>query len=317
LKRRCVGLAALVLTLVCWFVPMIAASGGFEAYFGALLSLWRMVPSKGTVFNSSPATSVARAFTIGFIYLLCFGAGSLAPLGALICRVQVDPRKKTFTAVWIAPGLCFFTFGYLKFVNSGYLLLLVVPACMWLGLWVSEWYEACGWERFWKIAALGACAALNVFLFLASPFYCSYRQVRRFEAELEGVRMALPQVASARDTMILSFDSHFEGFRHAGYYFPDYLTVEYPAAKLKEGPRIFAMRQRDTRLLTELPVDSFTRFVVFPLPKGESYEDYLKTVEGKLPHQSWHTVNADGHEFITGSISDLPLLFPDEVPATK
>jgi hypothetical protein len=310
-KERCVGLAALVTTLAVWFVPMIYASGGLKPYFEALFSLWQMVPSKGTVFNSSPATSIARAFTVVFIYFLCFGAASLAPLGGLIRRVQADARKKIFTVVWITPALCFFIFGYLKFVNSGYLLLLSAPACMWLGLWASEWYEASRWLRSVKLTAIGICAAANILLFLASPFYFSYKQVRRFEAELEGIRTALPQVASARDTVIISFDSHFNGFRHAGYYLPDYLTVEYPEAKLKEGVRVFAMHQRDTQLLTELPGVPYSRFVVFPLPSGNSYEEYLQKVKARLPRQSLHDVSAGGRQFITGPISDLPLLFPD------
>jgi 4-amino-4-deoxy-L-arabinose transferase-like glycosyltransferase len=310
-KGKRVGLGALAVTLAAWFVPMIYASGGLNAYFGALFSLWQMVPSKGTVFNSSPANSIARAFTIVFIYFLCFGAASLAPLVALIRRGQIDIRKKTFTLVWIFPALCFFTFGYLKFVNSGYLLLLSAPACIWLGSWVSEWYEASSWGKTLKFVVLGVGAAVNVLIFLASPFYCSYREVRRFEAELAGIRTALPQVASARDTVILSFDSHFNGYRHAGYYLPDYLIVEYPEVKLKEGPRVFAMHERDTKLLTELPVASYTRFVVFPLPSGDSYEEYLQTVKGRLPSHSLHGVSAGGREFITGPISDLPLLFPD------
>src|SRR5438270_3822741 len=107
-KQRWRGLAALVLTLTAWFVPMIAASGGLNAYFGALASLWRMVPSKGTVFNSSPANSIARAFIILFIYGLTFGAASLAPLSALASTTPADPRKKKFTFVWIGPALCFF-----------------------------------------------------------------------------------------------------------------------------------------------------------------------------------------------------------------
>jgi hypothetical protein len=290
---------------------MIYASGGLKAYFGALISLWLMVPSKGTVFNSSPATSIARACTILFIYVLAFGAVSLAPLGLLVRKAQVDPLMKRFSIVWITPALCFFTFGYLKFVNSGYLLLLSAPACIWLGLWVSEWYEASAWRKPLKLAVIGMGAAVNVLLFLASPFYCSYREVRRFEAELESIRTTLPQVASARDTVIISFDSHFEGFRHAGYYLPEYLTVEYPTAKLKEGPRVFVMRERDTQLLTELLVPGFTRFVVFPLPSGDSYSAYLQKVKAKLPIQSLHTVSVGSREFITGPISDLPLLFPD------
>lgn len=318
-KGRWIGLAAVAMTIAAWFVPMIYASGGLSAYFGALFSLWRMVPSKETVFNSSPANSIARAFTIIFIYLLCFGAASIAPLVTLIGRAQVDfqdkARKKIFTLVWISPALCFFTFGYLKFVNSGYLLLLCAPACMWLGLWASEWYEASAWLKPLKLAVLGACAAVNVLIFLASPFYCSYREVRRFETDLESITTALPQVASARDTVIISFDSHFNGFRHAGYYLPSYLTVEYPEAKLKEGPRVFTMHERDTELVTELPVATYTRFIVFPLPGGDSYEEYLHTVKGRLPTQSLQSVSAGGREFITGPISDLPLLFPNAAPA--
>lgn len=309
-EGRWVGLAALVTTLAAWFFPMIFVCGGFKAYFGALISLWRMVPSKDTVFNSSPATSIARACTIVFIYFLCFGAASLAPLGALVRRVPVDAQKKTFTVIWMAPALCFFTFGYLKFVNSGYVLILAAPACIWLGLWTSEWYEACVWRRSIKLTLIGVCAAANILIFLASPFYCSYKQMRLFEIELESIRKELPEVASARDTVIISFDSHFDGFRHAGYYFPEYLTIEYPAAKLTEGPRIFAMHERDTQFLAELPIASYTRFVLFPLPKGISYQEHLQKALDRLPNENLHTVSVGGHEFIIGPISDLPLLFP-------
>ena len=319
-KEKWMGMAALVLTLTAWFVPMIAVSGGLNAYFGALASLWRMVPSKGTVFNSSPANSIARAFVILFIYGLTFGAASLAPLGALASAApsaaQIDPRRKIFTFVWIGPALCFFTFGYLKFVNSGYLLLLCPPVCMWLGLWASEWYKSSAWPRSLKLAAIGVGAAVNVLIFIASPFYCSYREVRRFEAELVSIKTALPQVGSARDTLILSFDSHFNGFRHAGYYLPDYLTVEYPEAHLKEGPRIFSMYERDTQLVTALPSAPFTRFVLFPLPEGDSYKDYIQKVIDRFPDKSLHTVRLGGREFVTGSVSELPLLFPEATLAT-
>jgi hypothetical protein len=310
-KGRWKGLAALVLTLIAWFVPMIVASGGLNSYFGALASLWRMVPSKETVFNSSPANSIARAFTIIFIYLLTFGAASLMPLHALASKTGVDAEKRNFTLVWTGPALCFFTFGYLRFVTSGYLLLLCAPACMWLGLWASEWYETTAWPRWLKWSVIGLGSAANVLIFLASPFYCSYRQMRHFERELEGIRTAVPQVGSPSDTLILSFDSHFNGFRHAGYYLPEYLTVEYPEAHLKEGPRIFSMSERDTRLVTSLPTNPYTRFVMFPLPEGDSYKEYIQKVLKQLPGKSLRTVRFEGHDFLTGSISDLPLLFPE------
>jgi hypothetical protein len=315
-KGRWIGLATLVLTLTAWFIPMIVASGGFDAYFGALASLWRMVPSKGTVFNSSPANSIARAFTIVFIYLLTFGAASLAPLRAMASATPAEPQKKNFTFVWIGPALCFFTFGYLKFVNSGYLLLLCTPACIWLGLWASDWYQTSAWRRSLKLTAIGVCAAANVLIFVMAPFYCSYNQVRRFEAELEDIKTALPKVGSTGDTMILSFDSHFNGFRHAGYYLPGYLTMEYPEVHLKEGPRIFSMYERDTRLITALPSAPYTRFILFPLPEGDSYKEYIQQVIDRLPGKSLHTVRLGRRDFVTGSISDLPLLFPEATLAS-
>jgi len=312
-KGRGVGLAALAATLTAWFVPMVSICGGVRVYFDALFSLWRMVPSNFTVFNSSPANSIARAFTIVFIFLLIFGAASLAPLGALASSAPTDSRKKNFTFVWIGPALCFFTFGYLRFVTSGYLLLLCAPACLWFGFWASEGYQASTWRRSSKLAVIGLGAAVNVAIFIASPFYCSYRQVRRFEAELESVTTALPQLGLPQDTLLISFDSHFIGFRHVGYYLPDYLTVEYPEAHLKEGIRVFSMHQRDTRLLTELPGGPYTRFVLCSLPNDAPYLDYFQKVVARLPSKSLQTVSLGGHEYVTGSVSDLRLLFPDLV----
>jgi hypothetical protein len=187
---------------------------------------------------------------------------------------------------------------------------------MWLGLWLAEWYEFSGLRRPWKIAVIAACAGTNVLIFLVSPFYCSYREIRRFEAQLESITTALPRIASARDTLILSFDSHFDGFRHAGYYLPDYLTVEYPEVNLKEGTRIFSMHDRNTQFLTELPGAPYTRFVVFPLPQGDSYQQYFQTVKDRLSGHSLQTLSVGGHEFITGPLSDLPLLFPNAPPAS-
>ena len=310
--ERLVGLAALIATLTAWFVPMIAVAGGVQVYFEALASLWGTVPSKETVFNASPAYSIARAFTIVFIFFLCFGAASLAPL--IATRRNSDDRvKRNFTLVWILPALCFFTFGYLKFVNSGYLLLLFPPAAIWIGLWVSEWYERAGWPPAIKLTVIGVGLALNVLIFVAAPLYCSYGRVRQFEAELEKTQAAIQKIASANNTVIVGLDSHFNGFRHAGYYLPDYLTVEYPEVNLKEGRRVFAMHQRDTQLLASLPVASYTRFVFFPLPDGKSYRDYLETVTAKLPKQRINRISFEGRDYVTGPISDLPLLFPDAV----
>ena len=316
LKRILLGIAALAVTATAWFLPMIRASGGFAAYFGALASLWRMVPSKDTVFNSSPVTSVARAIVIVFIYFLCFGAASLAPLGAQYGTARADRSKKLFTAVWIVPALCFFTFIFLKLVNSGYLLLVAAPACIWLGAWVSDWYEHPAWPRPLKHALIAVCAVVNVIIFLVFPAYCSYRSVRHFETELKETQTALPQLGAPDGLLIVAFDNHFLGYRHAGFYLPGYLTLEYPEASLVQGKRIFAMQGRDSFLLSQLPGAPYSRFVLFPLPAGEAeYTQYLEKITKLLPTKDLTSAVLEGHKFVTAPIADLPLLFPDAVTA--
>ena len=318
LKRILLGLAALAVTGAAWFLPMLWASGGVMAYFGALQSLWRMVPSKGTVFNSSPITSVARALTIIYIYFLCFGAASLVPIWTMFSTNEADKRRKLFTAVWIVPALCFFTLIFLKLVNSGYLLLVVAPACVWLGAWTAEWYAQGSWPKALKLTTLAVGAAANVLIFLAFPAYCTYGAVHQFEAELNSVEAAVPQVGSPEDLLIVSFDNHFLGYRHAGYYLPNYMTIEYPEANLLEGPRIFAMHFQDSLLLTKLPTGQFTRFVLFPLPAGDAeYAQYMDKIEKMLPSQDLRSVSLGGHQFVTAPIADLPILFPQAAPAAR
>jgi hypothetical protein len=161
-------------------------------------------------------------------------------------------------------------------------------------------------------AGINRRVVVNITIFLASPLYCSYRSVRHFENELDSIRVTLPQLGSANDILIVGFDSHALGYRHAGYYLPNYVSLEYPEVKLPEGVRVFAMHERDTRLLAALPSGSYSRFVFFPLPAGEvSNQKYLQTVENQSGSKNLQLVGAGGFEFVTGPITDLPLLFPE------
>ena len=308
------AMGALALTLLAWFIPMVRMSG-WTSYISSLESLWLIVPSRGMVFNSSVLNSLARAGTIVAIYFLCFGCAAILPAVRGRGNSGAGWRKTVFTLVWLAPGLLFFTLIYLKFVNSGYLLVLMPPVCAWLGLWGSNWYANCRLRGALKILTIGCCAAANTMIFLRAPVYCSYGEVRRFESELESIIIALPQLASPRDAMIVGFDSHFLGYRHAGFYLPDYLTVEFPEVRLVSGTRVFAMQHRDTRLEERLPVAPGRSFILFPLPLGDSeYRDYIAGVRKRFAAGELRTVMRGGHEFIMGPVADLPALFPVSAP---
>jgi hypothetical protein len=220
--------------------------------------------------------------------------------------------RKLFTWIWIAPGLLFFSFVFLPLVNSGYLLVVLTPVFLWLGLWASEWYAGLWLAKLLKWAAIGVLAAIDILIFLGAPMYCSYRSVRQFEANLRSIQQAVPGLASPEHTLIVGFDSHFLGYRHAGYYLPQYETVEYPKMPTAGGPRIMMMRNRDTHLLEKLDATRFTNFLLFPLPSDEkAYAAYTAKVKAKFPQSDLRTVHAGNHDFIMGPISDVRFLFPD------
>lgn len=308
------GIGALVLTVVAWLAPMIRISGA-KSYISSLVSLWLTVPAKGSVFNSSVANSVVRAFVVAGIYFLCFGCAALLPAWRPGTSDHGDRRKTLFTRVWIAPGLLFFTFVFLKFVNSGYLLILMPPICAWLGLRAAEWYRHLRVGRPLKMLSIAGCAAVNTAIFLWAPFYFSYREVRLFEAELRNIIATLPRVAPPGETMIVGFDSHFLGYRQAGYYLPEYLTVQFPEVRLGAGTSVFAMFDRDTGVKSRLVTTSIRNFVFFPLPSDDTeYSEYVAGVLRRLPAQDLRLISRGGHEYVMGPIRDLPLLFPASAP---
>lgn len=310
-KLAAASVALFVCTVCAWFFPMVHEAGGFQQYVSALVSLWQMVPAKQTVFNSSVINSIARLLTIAGIFALCFGCPSALVFRLSRIHFEERNRKLAFTCAWIAPGLLFFTFVFLKFVNSGYLLLLCPPAFAWFGASASQWYHSGRPAKQFKIGVIFALAALNVVIYLRSPLYCTYGAVRRFERDLTNIVNALPKVASAEHALIIGFDSHFLGYRHAGYYLPDYLTLQFPELKYTTGAVVFAMQRRNTRLVPELEVAAYKQFILFPLPSGDrEYDVFMDRLRLRFPAGHLQSVKVAEREFTTGPISDLPLLFP-------
>jgi 4-amino-4-deoxy-L-arabinose transferase-like glycosyltransferase len=317
-KQALVGCAALVVTLLAWFLPMLSQSGGASAYFSSLGALWLMASAKQGPLNSPIILSIARLCVILGILALGTGTAALALLKRADGRRDPGHEARKFTWVWIGPGILFFTFIFLRFVNSGYLLVLFPPIFAWLGQWASQWFGASRLRQGWKMAVITTCAAANTAVFLFAPFYCSYSAVRRFERKLVEIVAALPQIAAPGDTLIVGFDSHFLGYRHSAYYLPAYLTVQYPEVRLPQGLRVFAVEHRRTLLLSAIPRRQFKNFVLFPLPGGSSgpgeYAEYLSGVRARFQPGALRTTVIAQHEFVVGSASDLPALFPNAAP---
>lgn len=304
------GVSALAASVAASFAPMMSETGGLARWWSSLVSLWLTAPGKQTVFNSSPAITLARLISVGGILLLCFGGAAVFAFRRPRIRPCLRPEK-TFVLAWIGPCLLFVSLIFLKFVNSGYLLVILPPLFAWLGLRVSDWYASPGIRTAAKTTLLCGVACLNCLVFLFAPVYCSWTAVHHFETELAGIVRSLPEAASPADTMIVGFDSHFLGYRHAGYYLPGFFTVQFPEVHLASGTRVFTMEHGDTHLMEVLPQSRFRNFVFFPLPSDDAeYAEYLKRVCSRFPKDALRTIRAGDREFLTGDVKDLPRLFP-------
>jgi len=161
---------------------------------------------------------------------------------------------------------------------------------------------------------VGAAAAINLVMFLRVPLYFSYRQVQRSQQELTAALAAVHRSTNPEETVIVGFDSHFLGYRHAGYYLPEYLTLQFPEVPLASTMGVFAMRHKDTHLVSPLHVGSFREFVLFPLPSSDNeYREYMQRVRDRFPNGVLHTTTQDGLEILTGPVSALSVLFPNTV----
>ena len=307
--RLWLALVAVAAVTLAWFLPMTAAAGGFRPYFDALAQLWRTVPGRRTTL-SSPWLLVARILTMAWIFVICFGTASIAAVWPRAKAESTQVRRGGFVWAWVAPGMLFFALVFLNFVNSGYLLLLCPPAFALVGERLSTFVSA-GDRRplRWGVVAVGVAA--NCLFFVYAPLYCSYRSVRDFETTLTAITQDFESSLDPETTLIVGFDSHFLGYRHAGYYLPRFVTVQYPEVTYPGGKRVFAMHDRDTEVVRHLPASRFERFVFFPLPADREYTAYLDTVLSKLPRDSLDTIMVGRRKVLTGPASLLAVLFPE------
>ena len=305
------GIAVLALVLMAWFIPMLQAAGGWNAYFSSLWSLWLLVPARQTIFNSAIFTSLAR-----FVLIAATGGFSFGPAVLLVfCTAKpVNGCVRNFTWMWLAPGLLLFTFAYLKLVNSGYVLALLPPVCIWLGYRAGGWYRDSKLSKVARITVLAGAAAIDCAIVFRPPLYFSHREVERSQHELMDIQSSIRQIARPERTIIVGFDSHFLGYRHAGYYLPEYLTVQFPEVPIKSAVGVFTMRHRNTDLVRRIPVGSFRDFILFPLPSSDDeYRDYMARVCARFPAGALRVIAVNGREMWTGPIGVLHVLFPNTI----
>lgn len=319
-----------VLALICaaWFLPMAAESGGPAAYFRGLYDLWTAVAGQRTAFTTTEVGGVwlvfARSVAIMVIFAMTFGFFSFSTVAAAAAWGRVkggaerNVERSLFFAVWLIPGLLFFTFIYLNYVNSGYLLVLTPPLFAWFGSAASSG-SPLGWPHARPIQFL-TLAALNTWIFLSAPMYFSRRSVLEFEREWGRTVAFVRATYDPKTTVLIGLDAHFHGFRHASYYLPEYRIYAYPAARAAGQVRLLTAQNRDSHV--EVPPQSllpYTQFLFLPMPRDEEYERYLeKIVDSTSGLRKTLTGDRIGAIGPIGSFKSLyPAAYPDASPEAR
>jgi hypothetical protein len=317
-SKRLQALFVFSITITVWFLPMLWVSGGEKVYFTAVSDLVQRVsptvvaPTELLIWFK---TITLHTFLLLMFYSLCFVTA--APL--IFIRklpVQFKSGLSPFLLVWLAPGLLFFIFYYFNPNNLGHLLFLAVPLFPILGAKAVAWYGQVKSSRLQKITIISMFAVINVAIFVFSPTYTSYYSIYRFEHELASIQKEIRQIVDPNDTAIVAMDAHWYGFRHAGYYLPEYLVMQYPEMQFSCGIQDFVMRDRNTNLLKVLPIRQYKNFVFFPYPSNVD-QSYIKDLMDQFPKGLLFKESIGEHVYIRGRMADLDILFPSTAKLTS
>jgi hypothetical protein len=299
---RVIGVLSLVVT--AWMLPMFYQAGGVAHYFEVLTDLWTVAPGRVVDDTSGIVMIVARCLTVALILLLAMGPAALF-IGV---RATLPSLQRRFMLVWIIPALLFFTLVFLKFVNSGYLLLITPPMFAALGNRAAVWIDR-NPSPFRRIAVACLVLIVGIGTYIKAPFYCSYSSVKKFERDLVMACKVVRAKVTPSDTLILGFDSHFLGYRHAAFYLPEFTVLQYPEVKMRSGTKVFAVRKGRTELLTRLPGGDYRQIALFPMPDEPQYRAHIDAVMRKLSSRNVSGSECVGEKVCTLDPQSLESLF--------
>lgn len=317
-RDRIIGLAVWAITCTAWFLAMLRVIGmDAAAYLGNLFSLWQRVLGTYTVFSNSllePLNLTAGRLAAVILGLtLCFGALTFVSLWPTSKPHSHSIHEiKRFCWVWLTPGLLFFTLGFFRFVNSGYLFVLVPPLFAFAGAKLAAKAVPLKGAVWKPLAIFAVCGVINTGLFLYAPVYSSYQAVRRFEKTLANVVQHAQQHREVEIQVIVGFDLHFMSYRHFGYYLPEFTTVLYPPVDLPEGSKVMTLRGRQTVKLSELALRDGDRFLI-GIPPGAEYSKLLDVVSRLFPEGVLFPVGPKDQSYLAGQARDLGTVFPVQV----
>jgi hypothetical protein len=225
--RRAWAAFSLVLTGICtlWLVPLLALSGGLDAYLLENALLGQTVSELTSLVGAGPG-GVAYNLYIEGVALVVGLALALVPLGVWALRAvrfSLSSTLKWFAFWWAVPPLAFFALTHIG--QFGYVLLALPPLFM-----LAATSTRVVWERLRGdtpsaarrsvLSCLGlAAASACIFLFVPGP--TTAPQIAGMDQRWHDIRRTMATMDPA-STALITGSSWHSSFRHAGYLLPQY-----------------------------------------------------------------------------------------------
>ena len=259
----------LVLTGICtlWLGPLLALSGGLEAYLRENALLGQTVSDLTSLVGAGPG-GVAYNLYIEGVALVLGLALAIAPLGVWALRVvrfSLSSQLKWFAFWWVVPPLAFFALTHIG--QFGYVLLLLPPLLMLAAtstrvIWERLRGDTPSAARRSVVSCLGLAAA-SACIFLFAPGPTTAPQIASIDQRWHDIRQALAPMDPARTVLVMGSRWH-NSFRHAGYLLPQY--------------RSYALDQKKD-VLTGWNYSAYGGESTYALPKPEP-QSYLQLPPG-------------------------------------
>ncbi len=225
--RRAWAAFILVLMGICalWLVPLLALSGGPEAYLRENALLGQTV-SDLTSLMGAGAGGVAYNLYIEGAALVVGLALALVPLGVWALRVvrfSLSGKLKWFAFWWAVPPLAFFALTHIG--QFGYVLIALPPLLM-----LAATATRVVWERLRGdtpsaarrsvLSCLGLAAA-SACIFTFAPGPTTAPQITGMDQRWHDIRQTVATMDPASTALVMGSNWH-SSFRHAGYLLPRY-----------------------------------------------------------------------------------------------
>jgi hypothetical protein len=228
---------AFAVTCALWLVPLLALSGGVEAYLHENALLAQAVSARTSIIDAGLDGLAHNLFfeTLGLVLGLCFGLIPLGLWAARTIRFSLSTTLKTFLLWWTLPTLVFYALTHVG--QYGYMLVVLTPLLMLAATCVRVRAEGLAQRlhaspTLVSVAMCGVLALGSLTFFTLARGPVSAHNINANDTHAIALREALDRI-DPHSTVLITTVEWEKPFRLAGYLLPPFHL--YATGKDSEG----------------------------------------------------------------------------------